>query len=224
MIVAIQVIKNITYRTPANYFILALGVWVFGQFAASAYARALAALSSRYADLFAVGLVVGFVSLLSLFDFYSPKKKKIQQTMVVAWLAVVTYGFSASAPNLVHMLNTWAMQGRAQEKNVRAYLCTGDITHISDKPYLHIPYPDAKTLALILENKTVRSFLPGNIYKPNAKHPVGYDGEPFCSEPVSLNRPFKISTKQLEKRHCDGYIDGMDRRPGASGASLPPSA
>jgi hypothetical protein len=189
VILTVFVIRNPSRRTPANYFVIALGVWVFGQFIASAYARS-GSLSPRYLDLFAIGLVANFASLLGIFDSCA-NWRKIQRAMLAAWLAVVMCGFVTQAPRLVHKLDEKAMQGREQEKNVRAYLCTGDIAAISWKPSLHIPYPSTERLASILESPTVRSFLPGNIHEPNARHSIGSDGIPFCSPTVLLTNPFR---------------------------------
>jgi hypothetical protein len=55
---------------------------------------------------------------------------------------------------------------QAQEINTRNYVLTGDIKHLTDKPYLHVPYPSPVRLAAILDNSLVRSILPRNIGVP----------------------------------------------------------
>jgi hypothetical protein len=110
---------------------------------------------------------------------------------LAAWLTTVAFGFSMSAGKLSDNLRIKSHQGLEQETNVRAYLCSGEITHLKNKPLLFVPYPNPERLKTILDNPTIRSILPGNVYRPNSHHPVSTDGEPFC-DPGALARAFNV--------------------------------
>ena len=185
----INIIRNPSFRTRDHYFIAAIGIWLIGQFASVAYGRAGGFNASRYLDLFAVGLVAGFASLLVFLD--GEKSNKLVQVAILGWISVVALGFISSSRILANDLKEKSLQGKAQEENVRNYLCTADVKSIYDKPFLYIPYPDPAQLKLFLDNPRIRSILPGNIYGPNAKHPIAEDGEPFCP-PGSLVHPFNL--------------------------------
>jgi hypothetical protein len=180
------------YRTPVNFFIFAMGLWLLGQFASMAYGRAATVTSSRYLDIFAIGLAINFsVLLILLTNSNKPHQIRYRVGMVI-WLLAVSFGFAMSAGQLAEDLRTKAKQGLEQEKNVRAYICSGDIADLKGKEFLYIPYPNADRLQEMLDNSTIRSILPGNVYGPNSTHPIATDGEPFC-DPGKLVRPYELS-------------------------------
>ena len=77
------------------------------------------------------------------------------------WLAVVLSGLIVSTSrSVVPSIVEKAAQGREQEANVMAYLRTGDIAVLRNKPMLAIPYPSAERLAGLLSDPTVRMALP----------------------------------------------------------------
>jgi hypothetical protein len=49
---------------------------------------------------------------------------------------------------------------RAATENLRAYLDTGDIRVLENKPRLYIPYPDPNRLAMIVSQPVIRALLP----------------------------------------------------------------
>ena len=53
-----------------------------------------------------------------------------------------------------------------QISHIRNFIATGDAGELSDKPMLHIPYPDAGRLAEFLADPTIRSILPVSIRPP----------------------------------------------------------
>lgn len=185
----LKVIRDPSFRTPGHYFIVAVGAWVFGQFLSIAYGRSVGFNSSRYLDLFAVGLVVEFSSLLALSR--SDKHKWVLYLAGFIWVGVVIFGFVSSSSQLRGDLQNKVVQGLEQERSVRDYLCTGDFQNISGKPYLHVPYPNSDRLKSLLDNAYVRSILPGNIYEPNASRRFFTDGEPFCRQ-EPLARAFNV--------------------------------
>jgi hypothetical protein len=191
LLLVLRIFFKKEYQTPAYLFIAAMTLWLFGQFISIAYGRAVGVTSSRYLDLFAIGLVLNFAALIVMLSQANIKHKLSYGLGIAIWLTTVTFGFSMSAGKLSADLQGRAKQGLEQEKNVRAYLCSGDIIHLQNKPFLFIPYPNPERLKSLLDNPTIRSILPGNIFMPHSQHPVGLDGEPFC-DPGSLVRAFDV--------------------------------
>lgn len=146
-----------------NYFVIALLLWVWGQYASMAYGRAVISLSSRYLDVFAVGIILNAYFVVSMFS--SSREERNFQKLALAGLWVITIfaSFAISSGELRNDLNIKRTQGISQEKNVKAYLCTGDYSHLLNKPFQDIPFPDPAFLKKILDDNAVRSILPPNI-------------------------------------------------------------
>jgi len=154
-------------RPPANsrnWFLLALVVWTLGQAVTIAYGRAVGNRSSRYLDLFAIGILVNFVC--SIANAQGSVGKRYSWTIpgVAVWASIVLISLGMYAGRHIPAdLSAKRDTGLAQEINTRAYLATGDFKHLEDKPYLHVPYPDSKRLASILASPDIRAILPANI-------------------------------------------------------------
>lgn len=197
------------YQSPAYLFIAAMTLWLFGQFISIAYGRAVGLTAPRYLDLFAIGLVLNFAALIILLSQANTKHKLSYGLGFVIWFATITISFFISAEKLSDDLKIKATKGLEQEKNVRAYLCTGDISHLQNKPFEFIPYPYPEILKSLLDNPAIRSVLPGNIYMPNSYHPIGSDGEPFC-DPGSLVRTFDVlSWKETDDTASFATMDSV---------------
>jgi hypothetical protein len=184
----LKILRDSNYHNPQFHFIIAVAAWLFGQFFSIAYGRAVGANSSRYLDLFAIGLVLNFSVLMFLRMQASTQHKFRYGLGITIWLTTIGLGFVMSANNLSDELRFKAHQGLEQEKNVRDYLCTGDIMFLRNKI---VPYPIPGRLKSLLDNPTIRRILPGNIYGPNSRHPLGADGEPFC-DPGHLVSVFDV--------------------------------
>ncbi|QYM79766.1 hypothetical protein K0B96_03875 [Horticoccus luteus] len=155
------------FRRPSlstvDTVILALLLWVFLQCAATAYARGAdeSAFSSRYLDLFAVNVALGFLLLVREFD----GGRRI--AALVFWSALVL-------PGLTHeTLAHWRMgvlpqlaRERPQVANVRAYVRTNDSAHLLGKPWGEIPYPDGDVLLDRLSSPEIRRILPPSVRRP----------------------------------------------------------
>ncbi len=176
------------YQSSPYFFVAAMTLWLFGQFISISYGRAVLVTISRYLDLFAMGLVINFAVLLVLISQACLKNRFLYGLGLVVWLATVMFGFSTSERKLIDDLQIKANQGLEQEKSTRAFLCTGEVGYLQIKSIL---YPDPQRLKGLLNNPTILSILPGNIYLPNAKYPVGIDGAPFCNQEL-LAKAFKV--------------------------------
>lgn len=156
-------------RPPANdrrWFLFALVVWMISQGVSIAYGRATCPISSRYTDVFAIDVLINFTCLLVVVGEFADTRRWAVLA-VVGWTAVVLGGIGFTVHNhCVRDLKYRFDTAQAQEINTRNYVLTGDIKHLTDKPYLHVPYPQPDRLASILDNPLVRSILPRNIGVP----------------------------------------------------------
>lgn len=143
------------------WLLITLGLWGAAQSAAIAYARAEGFGASRYADHFTVTLAIGFACLLYLRASVSDRFRRPVLILGLVWIAVVGGCIiEASAVRLPERIQRKHAESLIQEANVRAYLATGDITVLQNKPRLHVPYPDVTELASLLDHPTLRAVLP----------------------------------------------------------------
>jgi len=157
------------FNRPASrhmtWFVFAMCLWAIGQTMSIGYGRAVGVLSSRYLDLFSIGLIVNFVCILLLKEECETLRKFFKYFLIF-WLLLVAHGFARTIPCVMSDLQERRYMVGEQEKNVRAYLTSGDISHLENKPFLHIPYPKADRLKTLLDNKVIKVFLPGNLSQP----------------------------------------------------------
>jgi hypothetical protein len=192
LLFATQILLNKKYQAPPFIFIIAMTAWLLGQFISIAYGRAIGETSSRYLDIFSIGLLLNFSALIFLSSHDDSRHKSLYRMGIIIWLIFIISGFLGSSNKLLIDLQTKKIQSLEQEKNVRAYLCSDDITHLQNKPFLFIPYPNAERLKSLLDNPAIRTILPENIHRHNPLQTITSDGEPFC-DPGSLIQPFSIS-------------------------------
>jgi hypothetical protein len=155
-------------RSESQWFLLALGVWLFGQYALLAYGRATGHDASRYLDFFSIGLLLNAACAAVLFRHFSERSISRRRLALAAWLVVVAIGLSVEAPGMLRALAEKRDGSLASEVNTRAYVVTRDYSHLLDKPFLHVPYPDSARLKAILDQPTIRAILPANINPENS--------------------------------------------------------
>jgi hypothetical protein len=161
------------FRTPGHYFILAVGAWVVGQMLAIAYGRgSIFFLSSRYTDIYAVGLLAGCVSLLFLAE--SGKLGRFAPLFMLVWVGTIAYALAGPRESRSWHLDRIARESAVQELNVKNYLLTGDGKHLEGKPGGEIPFHDAMRLRRMLDDPHIRIFLPRTLYVPG----TAYDENP----------------------------------------------
>ena len=158
-----------------TWFVFAMCLWVIGQILSIGYGRAVGVLSSRYLDVFSIGLLTNFVCILIL-RYVCKAWGNFFKYFSIFWLLFVMYGFSRIIPNIMSDLQEKRYHGGEQERNVRAYLTSGDFSHLENKPFLHIPYPNAERLKTLLDNKIIKLFLPGNLAQPLSPSHVEVSG------------------------------------------------
>lgn len=195
-------------RPAGLVFILAMALWLYGQFVSIAYGRSTQALSPRYLDLFAIGLMLNWAALLYLLASVPSDSRQLGarhvNSAIFLWLSVVAFGFIKSGPKLAEDLSFKARTGNEQEKNVRNYLCSGDYSYLLNKPSQFIPYPDPARLKSLLDNPVIRRILPGNINEALAEKKVAPDGEPYCNS-GELQRAFEV-IKTIETNRGQNWV------------------
>ena len=169
------------HRDAHSVYLVALSVWVFLQFTSIAFGRGQNVLNSRYMDIFAIGLLLNFFIIVSECAKARALQKMLYYFFGLIWMSTATMGFASSYEQIQNELTYKFDTGVAQETNVRNYLCTEDPAFLYNKPRLHIPYPDAGRLRLLLDDPVIKNSLPGNIYEPNSNRQKPEDEEPFCN-------------------------------------------
>ena len=146
---------------PSNniaWVLLALGLWNALQFAALAYGRAAMSEASRYLDIRALGLIINFICAAIISD--TGRKRLLAASWVVAIVIGWAFQTAIDVPKQLQERYSTSVQ---QEKNVRAFLATGQFLPGASGDDLSLPYPDAKRLADLLSDERVRRFLPSNL-------------------------------------------------------------
>lgn len=147
--------------TPLVAFVVALASWTFLQSAAMAYMRGAGyglQIESRYTATFVLGCISNaaascMISENGLFKFpriFAP----VWCALFIA--ALINCGFYA----LFHQLPERKHAGEQQIANVRAFMETGDIEHLKNKPFLQVPFPEPEVLAGLLKDPVLRTILP----------------------------------------------------------------
>lgn len=154
-------------RTDPRWFILGAGIWVFGQILSIAYGRATDSLSSRYLDLFAIGLIINIAAMLALGWPTNQLKRGAYGVFAAGWLwcvamAMMGWLHERTLSELAAKQNSSALQ----TKNLQRYLQTHDKNAMKALPFFHLPYPNADRLIEIFESTAFQSVLPRSLQSP----------------------------------------------------------
>jgi hypothetical protein len=155
-----------------TWLVLALCLWVTGQIFALAYGRSSGILSSRYLDLFAIGILLNGYCLL--FMLQEEVTGKLSRNSALVWFVLVAAGLGFFSPSMIKDIESKKAVCIRNEDNVRGYLATGDYTFLQKAPYDEIPYPDAVRLKSLLDNKTINSILTPVINSNNTRKGLGF--------------------------------------------------
>jgi len=152
----------------SKWYLFALIVWSIGQAASIAYGRANGHMASRYLDLFAIAILINYVSLISINQLFL-KHKRINWHIMLQnlWVGIVIIFLGIYASSIIPgQLSEKQTINLAQEDNLADYLTTLDAAHLENKQFLHIPYPDPDQLISILHLPWIKDILPSNIRPP----------------------------------------------------------
>ncbi|NTW52399.1 MAG: hypothetical protein HGB22_07415 [Chlorobiaceae bacterium] len=143
-----------------TWFLFALCVWLFGQMSVIAYGRGNGqVLSSRYLDLYAVGILANLAAFLV--NMRDPVLKWSIKPLS-AWVMVLFIGIGIFLSSIARDLSETGARGVESESRVRTYLATHDESVLNEKN-ARIPYPDPKRLKSLLDQKAVQSLLPSDL-------------------------------------------------------------
>ncbi len=162
---AVFIVRRLRSRTtsPDEAVQLGLLAWVLLQCAATAYARGSggAALSSRYFDLLAVSVALGFVFLAR----ETPRRFRVP--LAAVWLAAVVAGLLHQSWQVRReFFEPGAVRRPHQLANVRAFLRTGDPAHLLNKPWGEVPYPDPEALVRRISPASIQHAMPPSVRRP----------------------------------------------------------
>lgn len=175
----------LTLRRPPSFnnrkwFLLALVVWVVIQGISIAYGRSTTPLSSRYRDLLAILILINFGCLLYISISKVNKWGNWIRIGAGLWTSIVLISLVLySTRHLPDEINSKRRLSLIQEQNMKDYLMTRDASYLMNKPFLHIPYPDAERLLSILQLPGINEIMPANISAP--LKPVSIDIKPAGS-------------------------------------------
>ncbi len=193
MVAPILILALKTPRSPPSpaspvLIVLALGLWTWIQTAGLAYSRGgfFLGYSSRYGDLLAVGVIASAAALAVLLS-NRPFRGWLRAlpALAVCWAAlsitgVVYRSFWGERQNLRDLKRIHPIQISL----IRDFIVNGDPEALRDQPFLHIPFPDADTLARLLSDPTIRSILPVSIRPTIPLEPDPYSTHGFIPEGV----------------------------------------
>jgi len=156
----------------AIWIVCALGIWSWINIAATAFARGAVnetVITSRYIDGLALSLCLQFCALVILTVKCVKSRRWTTACFAFAaiWLVIAITGWVKYTSLLPEELSIKLNKSLIEEKNVKAYLATGDASNLYDKPFEHIPYPVAERLKGLLDDPVIRKILPTDLQPPN---------------------------------------------------------
>jgi hypothetical protein len=176
IIFTVNMLRKRAPATDYKWFLTAVVIWSFAQCLSIAYGRATVNRSPRYLDTFTMGMLANFVCLLSIVQGLAGKRRTWAVMCVLSWTAILITSLVIRGGKLLPgELAIKRAIGNLQEMHTRNFLATGDIRHLKDKPFFHIPFPDADQLSMILSTPEIRQILPGNI---NPLQPISVKSAP----------------------------------------------
>jgi hypothetical protein len=145
-----------------RWLVVALTAWAVLQAVALAYGRSTGPTTSRYLDVFTVGVVLNFACLL--YALGTANLSHVRRAIALGatiWLLLVLFGATKTVftQTLADIADREA-HTRAQTENMRNYLATRDLRILQNKPFFDIPYPVAEDLAVLASQPIVRALLP----------------------------------------------------------------
>jgi hypothetical protein len=147
-------------------------------------------LSSRYFDLFAVNVALGWVCLCRIVS------GRVRLAGATVWLAIAIIGLvQESQQHWRDFVLPLQNRNLRQQANVRDFLRTGDSSHLLNKPSGDIPYPNGEALIQRLASPAIRNAMPVSVRLPVALT-RGSPPAPQTLPPAlaPINTPLAMST------------------------------
>jgi len=184
IVVLIRVIRQRPSRTDYAWTLLGLVFWLGMQWLSLAYGRARYPGNSRYIDILILGPVLNVAALAWLTQSARQENRRtISRVALPAFILALVAAVAVLTPASLRDAATRGEHFNRQTANLAAYLKTGDISHLENKPRLDVPFPIPEYLAKVASDPDVKSIL----------HP-GLTGQPLRSDlllPGWLTRLFR---------------------------------
>lgn len=179
-------------RAPrGDRVLVAAGVWVLAQYAASAYARGAGGSwpADRYYDTIGVGLLVNLLALLVLCSrpARSLTMRRARIALALPGLALLAHGWAVHIDEVVFTTGPQiSVRHSDREGNTRAFVRTGDPAHLIED---RIPYPSASTLLARMSHPEILALLPVSVRKPLALSGTSLPTDGFTVDATSPDHP-----------------------------------
>ena len=173
--------------TLFEQFTIGLGVWVALQAGAIAYGRGAGAPApaARYQDFLSLGFVANTMALLVGLDHTRSGTlvKRLAAGALACWLLVTVVGFDRLVKGTFIDLTVWGQYWSTGTANVRRFIITGNLAELTSKRSpSQLPYPDAHSLASLLEDPYIRRILPAAVRQPVRVEPREVTNDAFVPE------------------------------------------
>jgi hypothetical protein len=173
--------------TELERLVLGLSAWVVFNAGAVAYARGGAAAlpATRYMDFLSLGVVANAMAFSTALNQAgtSTMTKRLAWGALAGWLVFATVGVDWLTQRTLADLANWRQFFAAHAANVRRFVITAERAEFTSKrPLYDLPFPDAQTLANILERSDIRRILPAAIRQPLRVEPRVISSNAFVME------------------------------------------
>jgi hypothetical protein len=173
--------------TSLEWFLLNLGVWTLLQAGAIAYGRGAGAPapSPRYQDFLSLGFLANACALVVCMDWALPGSvaRRSSVGLAVGWLCFAIVGAAQLARRSFAEIDASQPFWAAHAANVRRFVARGDLAEfLAKQPLNELPYPDARTLADMLQQPVIRSILPAAVREPVQLIPHVLEGGAFVRD------------------------------------------
>jgi hypothetical protein len=160
---ALALLRERAPIADGRWVLVAIGGWAALLILAAAQARGISALSSRYYDLFLIGLLANGASLVHA--VLGAERRRVAAAVATVWLIAVMAGVGHKAFGTIPGELAWRRETEAlQTRHLTQFLATGDFSALAGKPQFHIPYPAAEPLRDWVTDPAIRSILPDPLF------------------------------------------------------------
>jgi hypothetical protein len=146
-------------------------------------------------DILALGALANFFAILLLMkEIPHGTARQTGVVFATCWIVALAAGSILISQRELgsRALRTQGLS--AIEETVRAYVATGDRTHLEANPPTAIPYPRPQRLAMLLDDPTIRSILPAVVRAPLRIEKASDSGNAFVVDgyaPPVHNSPYE---------------------------------
>lgn len=159
-------LKSKERLTAFECYLILVSLWVLLQAAAFAYSRGASGTMpvSKYMDILLISPLLNALFLIRTLDLFAQLEKCYsikKRYLAFSWFFLIVVG-------LIALLGKYTIPGIKEQKHygeiqlsiMKEYVYSNNTSVLLNKPFRHIPYPDANRMISILENPKLRSILP----------------------------------------------------------------